>query len=353
MREIEKFRLLRNSKARVNLNSRFTLVMAAVVFLSLTVAYLLSLLLEWLFPFFSHIPLFVQLGIFSLMTAIIVAQFCSKLFIDPITKLRKGMQEIADGNFDIRLESASTSKEVQEVLTGFNMMAQELRATEVLQTDFISNVSHEFKTPINAIEGYATLLQGAEHLDCTESAYVEKILASTRRLSSLVSNVLLLSRIENQSLQLHATEYSLDEQIREAILALEPNWEKKDIEFDVELEPVQYNGVEGMMYHVWSNLIGNAIKFSPDCGCLTLRLTENNDGIQFQITDQGPGISKDAQKHIFDKFYQEDTSHKAEGNGLGLALVKNIVTAAGGTVSAENMPQGGCRFTVQLIRSLN
>lgn len=261
--------------------------------------------------------------------------------------LRSGMQKIADGDFNVHLESDSNSKEVQEVITGFNMMAQELRSTEILQTDFVSNVSHEFKTPINAIEGYATLLQSAD-IDPTETEYIEKILFNTKRLSSLVSNVLLLSKIENQSLQLHPKEFSLDEQIREAILALEPNWEKKDIEFDVELEPIQCCAVETMLYHVWSNLIGNAIKFSPQEGLITLRLERTEGGIQFQVADQGPGISEEARKHIFEKFYQEDTSHKSEGNGLGLALVKYIVTSAGGTVTAQNLPQGGCQFTVLL-----
>ncbi len=352
MKEIEKFRLLRSSKPKVNLYRRFTIVMAVVVLISLSLAYGLSWLSELLIPALAHVPLLIKLLILTLLAATIAAQFCSKIFIDPITKLRKGMQEIADGNFDIHLESASNSKEIQAVITGFNMMAQELRSTEILQTDFVSNVSHEFKTPINAIEGYATLLQSAD-TGLVENEYIEKILFNTRRLSSLVSNVLLLSKVENQSLQLHPTEYSLDEQIREAILALETNWEKKGIEFDVELEPVKFCGVETMLYHVWTNLIGNAIKFSPDCGTIQLRLDRQPDGIRFQVTDQGPGISEEARRHIFEKFYQEDTSHKSEGNGLGLALVKHIVTAAGGTVSAENMPQGGCRFTVQLIRSLN
>ncbi len=347
MKEIEKFRLLRNSKVKVSLYRRFTIVMAAVVLVSLVLAYGVSWILEQLIPAAASVPMIWKLGTLSLVAAIIASQFCGRLFIDPITKLQKGMQEIVDGNFDIHLESSSTSKEVQEVITGFNMMAQELRSTEILQTDFVSNVSHEFKTPINAIEGYATLLQSAD-IDPAETEYIEKILFNTRRLSTLVSNVLLLSKIENQSLQLHPKAFSLDEQIREAILALEASWEKKDIEFDVELEPVKFCGIETMLYHVWTNLIGNAIKFSPAQGIITLRLEQKPGYIQFQVSDQGPGISTEAQKHIFEKFYQEDTSHKAEGNGLGLALVKHIVTNAGGSVSAANLPNGGCCFTILL-----
>ena len=208
-------------------------------------------------------------------------------------------------------------------------------------------VKHD-KTPINAIEGYTTLLQNAENIDGTESDYIEKILLNTRRLSSLVSNILLLSKIENQSIPAHKETYRLDEQIREVILALESAWEQKEIDFDVDLEEIHYFGNENLMYHVWMNLIGNAIKFSPQAGIVKVRLFEKENKIHFFIEDEGAGLSEEAKKHIFDKFYQADTSHKQEGNGLGLALVKRILAMTGGEVFAENLPVKGCRFTVIL-----
>ena len=171
---------------------------------------------------------------------------------------------------------------------------------------------------------------------------------NTQRLSSLVGSILLLSKLENQQIPSHQVEYRLDEQVRQSIVALEPAWEQKDIEFDVELDRVSYLGNEPMMRHVWDNLISNAIKFSPAGSTVKLQLTKKPKKLIFTIEDQGPGLTQEAQKHIFDKFFQADNSHKQEGNGLGLALVKRILTIEQGQITAENLPQGGCRFTVTL-----
>ena len=227
-------------------------------------------------------------------------------------------------------------------------MAHELSSTEILQTDFVSNVSHEFKPPISAIEGYSTLLQGSENLDDNQREYVNKILLNTRRLSSLVGSILLLSKLENQQIPTNQSSYRLDEQIRQSLVAQEIAWFQKDIELDVELERVSYLGNEPMMRHVWDNLISNAVKFSPQGGAVKLRLTRKLGKPVFTIEDQGPGLSEETQKHIFDKFYQGDSSHKQEGNGLVLALVKRILTIEKGQITAENIPEGGCRFTVTL-----
>jgi len=290
----------------------------------------------------------IQLNIFSLVIALIATHFLSKMFFNPVKELQLGMEKIADGKFDTRLETTSSSKEIQEVFAGFNMMAHELESTEILQTDFVSNVSHEFKTPINAIEGYTTLLQSTDNIDEVENEYIEKILFNTRRLSSLVSNILLLSKLENQTIMAKKETYGLDEQVREAIVALEQAWEQKNIDFDVDLEDLEYFGSENAVYHVWTNLIGNAIKFSPQDGKIKIRLYKKESKIIFVIEDEGPGLSEEAQKHIFDKFYQADTSHKEEGNGLGLALVKRILTIENGEIIAENLSSNGARFTVTL-----
>ena len=228
-------------------------------------------------------------------------------------------------------------------------MPQELRSTEILQTDFVSSVSHEFKTPINAIEGYATLLQDTDGISEEErEQYVEKIMFNTKRLSSLVGNILLLSKIDNQSIGSKATRFRLDEQIRQSIMLLEPEWVKKDIEFDVDLDDISINGNEALLHHVWDNLIGNAIKFNPQGGSISLRLKETADFVVFTVDDCGPGIAEEAKKHIFDKFYQADTSHKQEGNGLGLALVKQILDVTAGRITVENLEGSGCRFKVEL-----
>lgn len=272
----------------------------------------------------------------------------SNWIFKPIQNLRKAMEKVADGDFEVRLSETSTSKEIQEVYSGFNLMVHELAGTEMLQRDFTSNVSHEFKTPIAAIEGYSTLLQGGDNLDGDQLEYVEKILYNTKRLSGLVGNILLISKLENQNIETNRQSYILDEQIRESILGMEGAWLDKNIDFDIELESVNYYGNEGLMRHVWDNLISNAIKFSPDGGLVKITLTKHNNKITFVIEDNGPGIPDDAKKRVFDKFYQHDNSRKQEGHGLGLALVKRILHLSGGEIDVSDSDSGGCKFTVTL-----
>lgn len=348
MRARESFELIRNKKIKLSLRTRMTLYVAAEQFTCLLIALGLATLLFFLTDIDSLFLIFLFVLIFCLIIGAIVTIFFSKWFFDPIKKLRNAMGKVADGDFSVRLQTKSSSKEIQEVYSGFNLMANELTSTEILQSDFVSNVSHEFKTPINAIEGYTTLLQGCDDLDEEHQEYVEKILFNTKRLSRLVGNILLLSKIENQEIQTHQTSFRLDEQIRQSIVALESAWTAKDLELDVDLEDITYTGNESLMHHVWDNLIGNAIKFNPQCGLLKISLKKEDKHVVFTVTDSGPGLSEEAIKHLFDKFYQADTTRKEEGNGLGLALVKRILTIVGGDILAENLTGGGCTFTVKL-----
>lgn len=336
----------KEQRNRFSLRTRLTTLVTLEMLVCILVAYGLDLLFNSVFPW--KIPLELELLCVCLLVGILVTSQLSKYFFNPIKKLRGAMDQVAEGDFSVRLDDKSNSKEIMEIYTGFNLMAHELSATEILQSDFVSNVSHEFKTPINAIEGYSTLLQDSDNLAENQREYIEKILLNTQRLSSLVGSVLLLSKLENQQIPSHQTQYRLDEQIRQSVVALEPAWEQKDIEFDLELERVSYLGNEPMMRHVWDNLISNAIKFSPVGSAVKLHLTKRPKKLIFSIEDQGPGLTEEAQKHIFDKFFQADNSHKQEGNGLGLALVKRILTIEQGQITAENLPQGGCRFTVIL-----
>ncbi|MBQ9938363.1 MAG: HAMP domain-containing histidine kinase [Oscillospiraceae bacterium] len=310
------------------------------------ISYGLDILFNKVFPW--EIPLELEMILVCLLVGILVTGQLSKYFFNPIKKLRKAMDRVADGDFSVRLNEKSSSKEIMEIYTGFNLMANELSSTEILQTDFVSNVSHEFKTPINAIEGYSTLLQDSDNLNEEQEKYVEKILLNTGRLSSLVGSILLLSKLENQQIPTNRTNYRLDEQIRQSIVVQESAWEKKNIEFDVELERINYLGNETMMHHVWDNLISNAIKFSPDGGTVKLRLTQKSKKLVFTIEDNGPGLTEESLNHIFDKFYQDSSRHRQEGNGLGLALVKRILTIEKGEIAAENLPSGGSKFTVTL-----
>ena len=341
-------------QVRQEQRNRFSLRARMIVFVTAEMigCALLAMGADYLFntvlPVDWEVPLVLEFVGCCLLIGILVTNQLSLYFFNPIKKLRKAMDMVADGNFSVRLEEKHSSREIMEIYTGFNLMANELEATEILQTDFVSNVSHEFKTPINAIEGYSTLLQGSENLNEEQKEYVEKILFNTNRLSSLVGSILLLSKLENQQIPTNRTEYRLDEQIRQSVVALETAWVDKDIALDVELDTAIYVGNEPMMRHVWDNLLSNAIKFSPVGGVVRLLLSKQNGKLVFTIEDQGPGLSEEAQKHLFDKFYQEDSSHKQEGNGLGLALVNRILTMEKGQVTAENRPEGGCRFTVTL-----
>ena len=338
----------REQRNRFSLRTRLTALVTVEMLACVLLAYGLDVLLKNVLHLQWKVPLAVELVGVCLLIGILVTSQLSKFFFNPIKKLRKAMDQVAEGDFSVRLEEKSSSKEIMEIYTGFNLMAHGLSSTEILQTDFVSNVSHEFKTPINAIEGYSTLLQDGENLNEDQQEYVEKILYNTKRLSSLVGSILMLSKLENQQLPPNQSIYRLDEQIRQSIVGLEAAWEAKDIDFDVELDRVEYLGNEPMMRHVWDNLISNAVKFSPDGGLVRITLTKKLRKIVFTIEDSGPGLSEETQKHIFDKFYQADSSHKQEGNGLGLTLVKRVLAIEHGEIRVENRPLGGCCFTVTL-----
>lgn len=349
MRARELFNAVRNQKRNpFSLRLRLIVMVSAELLVCVLVALGLYVLLEDVIPLHPTVLLLLSLVVISLVIGTVITNFLSKIIFAPIRRLGKAMEQVADGDFTVRAPEQSSSRELMELYSGFNLMVQELSSTEILQTDFVSNVSHEFKTPINAIEGYSMLLQSGDNLTAQQREYVEKILFNTQRLSTLVGSILLLSKLENQQIPTGQTVYRLDEQIRQSIVALEEAWEKKEMEIDADLERVEYLGNEPTLRHVWDNLIGNAIKFGPERSLVNIRLVKTDQGVMFTVEDQGPGIPEEDQKRIFDKFYQSDSSHKQEGNGLGLALAKRIVTFAGGTIAVENITGGGCRFTVIL-----
>lgn len=328
------------------MRTTMTLLVVAELSAVLVVAWLITWLLRY-FGITLFIPEIIWFLLISISLGFAITVVLGKWLFDPITKLGNAMRQVASGNFDIRLEGNYWFREINDIHASFNLMAGELGATEILQTDFVSNVSHEFKTPINAIEGYATLLQGAD-VSAEQEQYIEKILFNTRRLSKLVGNILLLSKVDNQAIHTKPVTFRLDEQIRQSIVMLEPEWAKKDIEFDVDLKSIEYTGNETLLIHVWNNLIGNAVKFTPHGGFIAMTLNRRDDQVVFSIEDNGPGIPAESQKHIFDRFYQSDSSHRSEGNGLGLALVKQILSVCGGSVLVQNRDQGGCIFEVTL-----
>ena len=342
---------MRRKKRGTGLGFYFTMAIFGEVCLSILVGVGLILVLNRLFGVTLSIPSVIWVLVASSAVAGIIALLLNHRILRPIRSLGSAMNRVAGGDFKIRLESRSRSGDIQQLYRDFNVMVSELEKTEVLQSDFVSNVSHEFKTPINAIEGYTMLLQDTPQATPEQREYVDKILHNTRRLSSLIGDILLLSKVENQTIAREETEFRLDEQVRQSILSLEPQWSEKETDFDVELEEISYRGDERLLMHVWNNLIGNAVKFNPPNAAVRLRLVRADGGVVFTVEDEGPGIPPEARKHIFDKFYQGDSSHREEGNGLGLALVKRILNVCGGEIAQENLPGRGCRFTVKLPES--
>lgn len=339
---------MKKNKKRISMRGMITLVIIGELGITAALAGQITEIFHEYFHITLNLPPVLWIFVISLLIGTAVTMFVSRWIIKPINKLGKAMQQVAAGEFDLELHEEQRFKELEDIYESFNRMTKELKATEILQTDFVSNVSHEFKTPINAIEGYATLLQGSENEGRElQEKYIGKILSNTHRLSNLVGNILLLSKVDNQAIPTKPSTYRLDEQIRQAVLQLEPEWEKKEIEFDIELDRIEYTGNEILLQHVWNNLIENAVKFDPQGGLVKIRLWKNNEKILCTVEDNGPGIKPGDEAHIFDRFYQSDSSHKEEGNGLGLALVKQIVKAEGGQVTVANMEKG-CRFTIQL-----
>lgn len=283
----------------------------------------------------------------SVLISVCITMVISHHFFRPIQNLVRALEQVSAGNFDVRLKENAIWYEVREMNVNFNKMVKELNSIETLQSDFIQNVSHEIKTPLAAIEGYATLL-AASTGDEQNKLYAEQILKSSRQLSTLTGNILKLSKLENQSIISEKKIFSLDEQIRQAVLSLEPIWSARKIDIDLDLPEVSFYGNEDLIFQIWTNLISNGIKFTPAGGMVSVKMTRDDSYISVDIADNGIGMSEEIQKHIFDKFYQAEGSRSMEGNGLGLALVKKILSLCGGTIKVTSQPDLGSKFTVKL-----
>ena len=338
------------------IGSKLWLYFTVIVFATIFGGFLLISLIWFLLfqlgyfsinPFERHAPIF-MFFCGSLLIGIVIALFVGKLIIVPIQNISNAFNELSKGNFSVKVSENQHIDEIREMSERFNAMTFDLSHIETLRNDFVVNVSHEFKTPIAAIEGYATLLQNPELSSARHEHYVEKILDNSKKLSTLSSNILLLSKLENQQTVPQCTEYRLDEQLRRSILQLEPKWSAKNIEFDIDLPRQTYYGCEQLLEHVWTNLLDNAIKHSPDNGTVSVNLQQNEDALIVFIADHGDGMDEETKKHIFEKFYQGDSSRKSEGNGLGLALVKRILDLCKGTILVESAPQMGAAFSVKL-----
>jgi len=326
-----------------------TLFLAFIVFIVLLVALSITalfvyLLIRWdiitsingevdfgeLLLFMSAISLVIGAGITVLL---------GKFPLRPINKLVSGMNRLADGDFKVRLQYGKMIERFPvfaEIVESFNKMAEQLENTEMLRSDFINNFSHEFKTPIVSIVGFAEILESTNLTEEERSLYISAIKEESKRLSSMASNILELTKVENQSILTDVSRYNVSEQIRSALVLLEGKWSKRRIDFNFDFDEYDLIGNEELLRQVWINLLDNAIKFVDEGGKIAVNIMHSGAYLRVDISNTGMTIPLDKQKFIFNKFYQADESHSTKGNGIGLAVVKKIVELHHGRIDVKS-----------------
>jgi signal transduction histidine kinase len=270
-----------------------------------------------------------------------------RMIVKPIKKLSNATKEVAKGNFDIEIIPHSID-ELGQLEKNFNLMTKELKNKEFLQKDFISNVSHEFKTPMTSIQGFAKLIKNKNLPQETFLEYVDIIISETGRLANLSSSLLNLTELENKVIHNQFETFSVDEQLREVILLLENDWTKKNIDLILELDKVIFHGNKKSLHQVWINLLNNAIKFSNISGQIKITLKMENEHLFFSIEDTGIGISDVDKERVFEKFFKSDRSRTLDGNGLGLSIVKKIIENCNGKIYFKSTLNKGTTFYISL-----
>ncbi|MDD3220389.1 MAG: HAMP domain-containing sensor histidine kinase [Lachnospiraceae bacterium] len=275
-----------------------------------------------------------------------------KTYEIPMQELAKATSAVAHGDFSVyvpTLNSMDKLDYLDVMIMDFNKMVEELGSIETLKTDFFSNVSHEIKTPISVISNHAQILKMSGDLTSEQMASVDGILTASKKLSNLITNMLKLNRLEKQNISPEAEEYDLCEQLCDCILQFENRWEEKQIELEVDMEDrVRVKADASLLELVWNNLLSNAVKFTEAGGTVKVKEESTKDSIRVQVTDSGCGMDKETMNHMFDKFYQGDTSHATEGNGLGMALTLRVLQISGGDIAVDSEVGVGTTFTVTL-----
>lgn len=265
----------------------------------------------------------------------------------PIKRISNASKRVAEGDFSVQLEPTG-SGEIRELTENFNSMVRGLSANEYLHKEFVSNISHEFNTPITSLKGYAKLLKSDRLTSEQRAEYADIIIAESDRLSRLSADMLKLSELENKGLPTERKRFSLDEQIRSAVILLQQSWESKSLDLDIELEEVSFTGDEALLYQLWVNLISNAVRYTDNGGSVGISLTESGGTVTVSVRDSGRGMTSEEADMVFRRFYKADKSRSSEGTGLGLAIAKRIAELHGGDITASGETGKGSTFTVTL-----
>ena len=272
----------------------------------------------------------------------------------PANRITEAAEKIVQGDFSVKVKPLGkfgSEDAFNRIIECFNKMAEELSSVETLRTDFIANVSHEMKTPLAVMQNYGTLLQSPDLSEEERLEYAKGISDASRRMAEMMTNILKLNRLENQQIYPNATEFDLSEQLCESILQFESVWEKADIELDTDIaESVTVKADSELLSLVWNNLLSNAFKFTKEGGKVSVSLSATENHATVKVRDTGCGMSAEVGAHIFEKFYQGDSSHSVQGNGLGLALVKRVIDIMQGEISVESAVGVGSTFTVRIRR---
>ena len=335
-------------------------ILVACYLLSFAMLFLLAKLFPDTYTHWMLRPLLL-IGIVFIATAVVgsgLSAFFVKHFLRPMSELMDATKAVASGDYSVRVDTKKMPVDIKEIrgpvnefedfVDSFNKMAEALDSVEMLRSDFVNTISHEFKTPVVSIRGYAKLLQAPDLTEEQRREYTDTIIQESQRLSTMSSNILLLSRYEHTDVLTEKTVFSLDEQIRDCIQLQSRTWMEKNIILSGELESVMFYGNPDIMNHLWSNLLSNAIKFTPAGGAVSIGLTQRDGHVVVRFSDSGIGMDEEALSHIYEKFYQADASRRSAGNGLGLSIVKRIVTLCGGDIAVESEPGLGTTFTVTI-----
>ncbi len=285
------------------------------------------------------------------LLTVLVGLFWRYIIGKPIRKIAKAAQKVAAGDFSVQIESERKDGKMNEIdvlIEDFNKMTRELAGNEILKSDFIANVSHEIKTPLSVIQSYAKALKDGCDTQEQREQYIDTVIGASEKLNAMITNILKLSKLENQQIFPEPETYQLGEQLRWCALEFMEKWQEKGIEFEINVTDIAVHYDASLLELVWNNLLSNAVKFTDKGGHISLTSEVKENVVSVTVRDSGCGMDGETIARVFEKFYQGDTSHAAEGNGLGLALAKKVVDIAGGKMYVESTPNEGTAFTVEL-----